>query len=90
MKARSKKPAPSAKLLGVLAMKFRGTRDAAERTAIAEEYSQAVNAMLTADKLKTMPPLEDQLPDEWMPDAFFEHWQLRNPRASALRTGTDG
>lgn len=89
MKGRSQKKPPSTKLLGILAMKFRGTRDKAERAAIAEQYSQAVDDLIAGEKWKVMPPLEDQLPDEWMPDAFFEHWHLRLPTARARPTGTD-
>jgi len=60
--------------LGGLAMKFRGTRREAERRAIAEEYSQTVGRLIHSGRWHEMPPPEDQLPDDWMPAAFFEYW----------------
>jgi hypothetical protein len=76
--ARSKK-VPPAKRLGILAMQFRGTRDNAERASISEAYTQTVNELIESKKWKRMPPLEDQLPDQWMPEAFFAYWSLSLP-----------
>jgi len=73
------KRAPSAKRLGILAMRFRGTRDGAERTAIARAYSETVARLIGSKKWRDMPPLEDQLPDEWMPKEFFAFWSLSPP-----------
>jgi hypothetical protein len=60
--------------LGQLAMKFRGTRRQAERQDIAKDYSQTVERLIHSGSWHEMPPPEDQLPDDWMPPAFFEYW----------------
>ncbi len=60
--------------LGILAMKFRGTRDVVERKFIAGEYAETVNALISSGTWDEMPPPEDQLPDDWMPKAFFDYW----------------
>jgi len=74
-----------AKQLGILAMQFRGTRDEAERTSIAQAYSRAVAELIAGKKWRRIPPLEDQLPDEWMPENFFEYWSLCPPSRRADR-----
>ena len=78
---------PPAERLSTLALEFRGTRDPAARAAIARAYAQAVEELVASRKWTRMPPLEDQLPDEWMPDAFFTHWALRLPPQRTKRTG---
>jgi hypothetical protein len=60
--------------LGALAMKFRGTRDAAERQVIAAECASTVNQLIKSGHWSEMPPPEDQLPDDWMPEEFFQFW----------------
>ena len=60
--------------LGGLAMRFRGTRHEEERRDIAKDYSQAVERLIHSGGWHEMPPPEDQLPDDWMPPAFFEYW----------------
>lgn len=60
--------------LGILAMRFRGTRDQAERRVIAEEYSRVVDRLIRGGQWEQLPAAEDQLPDEWMPEAFFRYW----------------
>jgi hypothetical protein len=60
--------------LGNLAMKFRGTRNSAERQTIAGDYSQTVERLIQSGSWQEMPALEDQLPDAWMPKSFFEFW----------------
>ncbi len=60
--------------LGGLAMRFRATRLDAERQDIVKDYSQTVDRLIHSGKWHEMPPLEDQLPDDWMPPAFFEYW----------------
>lgn len=79
MKTKPAKKLPPAKRLSVLAMQFRGTRDETERTAIAGAYADAVQELIDSGKWRHIPPLEDQLPDEWMPLSFFEHWSLTPP-----------
>jgi hypothetical protein len=60
--------------LGGLAMKFRGTRRDVERRDIAKDYSETVDRLIHSGRWHYMPPLEDQLPDDWMPSAFFTYW----------------
>jgi len=60
--------------LGDLAMKFRGTRSEAERQAIAADYSQIVEQLIQSGGWQEMPAPEDELPDTWMPKAYFEYW----------------
>jgi hypothetical protein len=60
--------------LGQLAMRFRGTRHVAERRAIANDYSETVARLIQSGRWQEMPAPEDQLPDDWMPKAFFEYW----------------
>jgi hypothetical protein len=67
------------KQLCILAREFRGTRDEQQRTGIAREYAKTVQRLIKRKNWDEIPPLEDQLPDEWMPDAFFTHWSLRPP-----------
>ena len=78
---------PPEKLLSVLAMKFRGATDDSDRISIAQEYSDVVEQLVAAKKWRLIPPLEDQLPDEWMPEQFFKHWSLRIPARRTRRSG---
>jgi hypothetical protein len=64
-------------MLGILAAQFRGTRDEAQRAAIAEAYSQTVTQLIENGNWREIPPLEDQLPDDRLPEAFFQYWGLR-------------
>ncbi|MBI2824063.1 MAG: hypothetical protein HYX69_05140 [Planctomycetia bacterium] len=63
--------------LGELAIKFRGTRRDAERHDIARDYSDTVDRLIHAGNWNEMPAPEDQLPDDWMPKAFFQYWSQR-------------
>jgi hypothetical protein len=58
-------------------MQFRDTRREAERRDIAEEYSQTVERLIQTGCWNEMPSFEDQLPDDWMPKAFFDYWLQR-------------
>ena len=60
-------------------MRFRGTRNESERALIAEEYSQVVHELVNSKGWRRIPPLEDQLPDDRMPKAFFKYWKLTPP-----------
>lgn len=60
--------------LGELAMKFRATRDEGERRDLARDYSLTVERLIHRGEWHEIPPPEDQLPDAWMPAAFFEYW----------------
>jgi hypothetical protein len=60
--------------LSGLAMMFRGTRRDAERRDIAEDYARTVERLIECGGWREMPSPEDQLPDDWMPPAFFEYW----------------
>lgn len=66
--------AGDAEHLGILAMTFRGTRCESERREIAREYSQTVERLIQSGVWHEMPAPEDQLPDDWMPKAFFDYW----------------
>ena len=65
--------------LSQLAMRFRGTREIAERKAIAAEYAQTVKKLIKRGQWLEMPPPEDQLPDDWMPDEYFDFWASGEP-----------
>jgi hypothetical protein len=56
-----------------LARRFRSTRDEAARHTIAKEYAQTVDRLIQTGTWEEMPGPEDQLPDEWMPQAFFDY-----------------
>lgn len=75
------------KRLQVLAREFRGTKDENKRSSIAESYAEAVEQLIKSKKWKKIPTLEDQLPDEWMPEQFFTFWSLRPPARQNRRTG---
>lgn len=60
--------------LGVLAMRFRRTRDEAARRAIAAEYAREVQRLIETGTWSEAPAFEDLLPDEWLPEAFFAYW----------------
>lgn len=60
--------------LGILAMRFRGNRDPQHRSNIAREYEQIVIRLVAAGGWNEMPAPEDMLPDEFMPDLFFQYW----------------
>lgn len=67
-------------------MQFRGTRDEAERKAIAQAYANTVARLVRSKTWREMPAFEDQLPDEWMPKQFFTFWSLP---CLAHRNGSD-
>jgi hypothetical protein len=87
MKLAGSKTIPPQKLLGLLAMEFRSTRDDKVRTEIAKSYSVAVDQLINAGRWREIPSLEDQLPDEWMPNAFFKFWKLNPPTRHVERKG---
>ncbi len=87
MKSKQPSKVRPEKQLGILAREFRGTRDEQERAAIAERYAEAVRQLMKSKKWKRIPALEDQLPDEWMPEQFFAFWSLQPPVRRAGRTG---
>jgi hypothetical protein len=87
MKPTRKKKVPPARQLGILAMQFRGTRDQAQRASIAREYSRTVAQLIDGKKWRRIPRLEDQLPDSWMPEAFFSYWSLGPPMQQKRRRG---
>ncbi len=60
-------------------MQFRGTRDDTERLSIKEEYARTVKKLINSKNWNEIPPLEDQLPDEDMPEEFFQYWSLTLP-----------
>ncbi len=60
--------------LSYLAMQFRGTRNEVERQAIARDYAETVVRLIASGGWHMSPALEAQLPDAWMPRAFFDYW----------------
>ena len=46
---------------------------------IAARYGQIVKQLIERGKWKEMPASEDLLPDEWMPEQFFEYWSIPSP-----------
>jgi hypothetical protein len=87
MKAAGKPRVPPEKQLRILAREFRSTRDGHRRAAIAGEYAEAVKQLIDSNRWKRIPPLEDQLPDEWMPETFFAFWSLSPPIRRSDRVG---
>ncbi len=75
------------KRLQLLSREFRATKDEDERKSIAASYAKSVDQLIKSEKWKKIPTLEDQLPDEWMPENFFTFWSLQPPRRQARRTG---
>lgn len=63
--------------LGELAMSFRGTRNDDERRAIANDYGQTVERLIQSGNWQEVPSFEDQLPDHWMPQTFYDYWADR-------------
>jgi hypothetical protein len=78
---------PPERQLRILAREFRGTKDEQKRTSIAKQYARLVAHLINSKRWRRIPVLEDQLPDAWMPDRFFEYWRLRLPIRRAGRTG---
>lgn len=70
-------PAHEEEHLGGLAMQFRGTRDNAQRQVIADDYARTVERLIQSGQWDEIPAPEDQLPDRWMPQAFFDYWSQR-------------
>lgn len=68
--------------LGLLAMRFRSTRDKSGRDQVAAQYAHVVDRLKASGKWKMMPAFEDMLPDEWMPKTFFEFWSIPVPHNS--------
>jgi hypothetical protein len=65
--------------LGLLAMRFRSTRDESERDKVAADYEHVVDKLIATGKWEEMPAFEDMLPDERMPKAFFKFWSIPVP-----------
>ena len=65
--------------LGLLAMRFRSTRDESERNKVAADYERVVDQLIARGTWEEMPTFEDMLPDERMPQAFFKFWSIPVP-----------
>lgn len=61
--------------LAQLAARFRETRDETLRRRVVEDYARTVARLIEGGDWQEVPPPECQLPDEYMPREFFEHWQ---------------
>jgi hypothetical protein len=73
--------------LGLLAMKFRGTRDESERDKVTAAYERVVNELIASKQWDEMPTFEDMLPDERMPKSFFDHWLIPSPCKPSRKKG---
>jgi hypothetical protein len=73
--------------LGLLAMRFRSTRDEAERDRVAAEYQRVVEALIASGTWEETPASEDMLPDGRMPEAFFKYWSI--PVPPTVHNGAD-
>jgi hypothetical protein len=76
---------PLATQLGLLAMRFRSTRDESERDQVAADYERVVDKLIASGKWEEIPAFEDMLPDERMPRAFFQFWSIPVPDNSESR-----
>lgn len=72
--------------LGQLAMWFRGTQSETERENIKRAYAQAVSSLIASGGWSEVPAPEDQLPDDWMPQAFFDYWASEEGALQPART----
>jgi hypothetical protein len=55
-------------------MRFRSS-DEEDREQVIAEYADTVRSLINSGKWNEVPGPEDQLPDDLMPEAFFEYWQ---------------
>jgi hypothetical protein len=78
-----------ARQLGALAMRFRRTRDEAVGRAIAAEYAWEVQRLIDTEDWSQALAFEDNLSDEWMPEAFFAYW-CRDAAPDPRRTSGQG
>jgi len=69
--------------LAQLAGRFRSTRDEAERQAIAKEHAAEVDRLIRRGGWEECPGLDETLPDDCMPQAFFDYWVRDESRDSA-------
>jgi hypothetical protein len=79
MKRSPKPEIPPETKLGLLAMQFRGTRDAPVRDEVTADYERVVNDLIASGQWEEMPASEDMLPDERMPEAFYKFWSIPFP-----------
>lgn len=63
-----------AERLGSLALQFRRAHNDETRGRIARHYSDVVDRLIQSGLWQEIPPLENQLPDDWMPKAFLAYW----------------
>ena len=71
--------------LGRAAMKFRGNRGVHDREEAITDYAYTVRRLIETGRWELMPAFEDMLPDEHMPDEFFDHFGLRRPDREMLK-----
>jgi hypothetical protein len=62
--------------LGRLACLFRGNRDLIHRQQVAGEYADVVRKLIVSGTWDECPSFEDQLPNIYMPDEFFQYWRI--------------
>lgn len=68
-------------LLSQLAGRFRSTHQDDARRKIADEYAEIVDRLIQHGRWDEAPPPEDQLPDDYMPRAFFDFWLNPPPKS---------
>jgi mannose-6-phosphate isomerase-like protein (cupin superfamily) len=74
--------------LAYLAMQFRATRNVVERQAIAQDYAQTVDRLIRSGRWHELPGPDEQLPDDWMPKAFFEYLSSPQENPPPVKTST--
>lgn len=68
-------PAIDEARLAELAAQFRAMCDEPARRRIADDYARTVEKLIDSRAWHESPPPEHQLPDERMPQAFFDYWR---------------
>ncbi len=63
--------------LGMLAFRFRSANPT-EREIISVAYAEEVDRLIATKTWNECPAMEDQLPDDFMPRAFFDYWLDEN------------
>jgi hypothetical protein len=79
MKRARQRQVPPETMLGILAMRFRSTRDEGERDAITQRYAAVAARLIESGKWEATPTFENQLPDERLPRAYFDYWGIPCP-----------
>lgn len=60
--------------LSGLARRFRSAVNDTDKRLLADQYGHAMDQLFEIDSWWGEPPLDAQLPDEWMPESYKLHW----------------